>query len=159
MRVLVTGSSGWLGQTLVPKLRREGHDVIGIDPLPSANTHVVGSIVDRELVRTTMRDFAITAVVHAGALHKPQVATHASSDFISVNVEGTLNLLEAAVEPHATVERLVFTSTTSVMISHAISTARRNARGVDHRSHGPAPSSQYLWDLQARRRAPLPAVS
>jgi nucleoside-diphosphate-sugar epimerase len=126
MRILVTGSSGWLGQTLVPQLRREGHDVIGIDPLPSANTHVVGSIVDRELVRTTMRNFAITAVVHAGALHKPQVATHAPSDFISVNVQGTLNLLEAAVEPHATVERLVFTSTTSVMISHAISTASRS---------------------------------
>jgi nucleoside-diphosphate-sugar epimerase len=126
MRILVTGSSGWLGQTLVPQLRREGHEVIGLDPLPSAYTQIVGSIVDRELVRATMRDFAITAVIHAGALHKPQVATRAPSDFISVNVQGTLNLLEAAVEPHATVERFVFTSTTSVMVSHAISAGRRN---------------------------------
>src|SRR5262245_22410279 len=105
MRILMTGSSGWLGRALVPQLRREGHDVIGMDPLPSANTQVVGSIVDRELVRATIRDFAITAVVHSGALHKPQVATRAPSDFISVNVQGTLNLLEAAVEPQAAVER------------------------------------------------------
>jgi UDP-glucose 4-epimerase len=124
MRILVTGSSGWLGQTLVPRLIAQGHEVIGIDPVPAATTRVVGSIVDRELVRATIRDFGIDAIVHAGALHKPHVATHERSSFIAVNVQGTLNLLEEAVALGSKVERFVFTSTTSLMISREIREGR-----------------------------------
>jgi UDP-glucose 4-epimerase len=124
MRILVTGSSGWLGQTLVPRLKRDGHAVIGIDPAPSATTDVVGSIADRGLVRAAMRDFAVEAVVHAGARHKPHVETHARSEFVAVNVEGTLNLLEESVAPGSKVDRFVFTSTTSLMISKEVRAGR-----------------------------------
>lgn len=124
MRILVTGSSGWLGQTLVPRLQQDGHQVIGIDPVPSALTQVVGSIADRGLVRNVMRDHAIEAVIHGGALHKPQVETNDRSDFVAVNVQGTLNLLEEAVAPGSKVDRFVFTSTTSLMISKEIRAGR-----------------------------------
>jgi len=124
MRILVTGSSGWLGQTLVPRLRRAGHAVMGIDPVPAEATEVVGSIADRALVRAIMRDFGATAVVHAGALHKPHVETRSRTEFVAVNVQGTLNLLEEAVAPGSEVDRFVFTSTTSLMISKAIRAGR-----------------------------------
>src|SRR5262245_26855535 len=120
MRVLVTGSSGWLGQTLVPRLRHAGHAVMGIDPVPAATTEAVGSIADRAFVRAVLRDFRATAVIHAGALHKPHVETRSRSEFVAVNLEGTLNLLEESVAAGATVDRFVFTSTTSLMISKAI---------------------------------------
>ena len=117
MRVLVTGSSGWLGTSLVPRLQRTGHDVVGLDPAPGPTTRIVGSIVDADLVRRTVHDHAIEAIVHAGALHKPDVARRPAADFVAVNVHGTLNLLEAAVAPRSRVTRVVFTSTTSLMIS------------------------------------------
>src|SRR5262249_29572756 len=60
----------------------------------------------------------IDAVVHAGALHKPDIARAPAQHFIDVNVTGTLNLLEAAIS--AGNDRFVFTSTTSLMISQAI---------------------------------------
>jgi UDP-glucose 4-epimerase len=124
MRILVTGSSGWLGQTLVPRLQRGGHDVTGIDPVPAPTTRVTGSIADRELVHRLMREQRIQAIIHAGALHKPNIATHGYGDFIDVNTRGTLNLLEAAVAPGSGVDRFIFTSTTSLMISRAIRAGR-----------------------------------
>lgn len=126
MRILMTGSSGWLGQTLLPRLRSAGHDVLGLDPVPAPTTGIVGSIVDRDLVRRTLRELGAEAIIHSGALHKPHVATHARSDFIAVNVQGTLNLLEEAVAPGSAVGRFIFTSTTSLMISQEIRAGRES---------------------------------
>jgi nucleoside-diphosphate-sugar epimerase len=109
MRILVTGSSGHLGEALVRVLRDEGHDVVGLDVLPSPFTAVVGSIADRALVRECVR--GAEAVLHAATLHKPHVGSHARAAFVETNVTGTLNLLEEAVT--AGIERFVFTSTTS----------------------------------------------
>jgi UDP-glucose 4-epimerase len=123
-RILVTGSSGWLGRSLVPRLRAEGHSVVGIDVVPSATTDLVGSIVDRGFVREVMRD--VTAVVHSAALHKPNIVTHSAAEFVDVNVTGTLNLLEEAVASGSVTRSFVFTSTTSLMISAKI--RKGNAR-------------------------------
>ena len=120
MNILVTGSSGWLGQTLVPRLAREGHKVVGLDPDPGPTTTIVGSVVDRALVHRIIREHGIEAIVHAAARHKPHIETHDNSEFVAVNVQGTLNLLEEAVAPGSTVDRFVFTSTTSLMISQKI---------------------------------------
>ncbi len=120
MRILLTGSSGWLGQALAKLLRQCGHEIVGLDPRPSPQTTIVGSIADRGTVRAAIRDFAVDAVVHAGALHKPDIDARERADFIAVNVQGTLNLLEEAVAPGSRVDRFVFTSTTSLMISRAI---------------------------------------
>jgi UDP-glucose 4-epimerase len=125
MRILLTGASGWLGQTLASRLERGGHTVIGLDPVASPTTQIVGSIADRELVRRTMREFDIEAVVHSGALHKPHVETHSRSDFIATNVQGTLNLLEESIAPGSKVGRFVMTSTTSLMISKEIRAGRQ----------------------------------
>ena len=120
MNILVTGSSGWLGQTLVPRLVRDGHKVVGLDPDAGATTSVVGSVVDRALVRRIIRDEGIEAIVHAAARHKPHIETHDNSEFVAVNVQGTLNLLEESVAEGSRVDRFVFTSTTSLMISQKI---------------------------------------
>jgi UDP-glucose 4-epimerase len=109
MQILITGSSGHLGEALVRTLRSGAHRVVGLDRTPSAFTTHVGSIVDRSFVRRCM--IGVDAVIHAATLHKPHVATHTRQDFVDVNVTGTLNLLEEAVA--AGVSSFVFTSTTS----------------------------------------------
>jgi len=86
-----------------------GHDAVGIDIKPSPFTHHVGSIADREVVKSCMH--GVEAVLHAATLHKPHVATHARQDFVDTNVTGTLNLLEEA--SLARVRAFVYTSTTS----------------------------------------------
>jgi NAD(P)-dependent dehydrogenase (short-subunit alcohol dehydrogenase family) len=51
MRILVTGSTGHLGEALVRALGEDEHDLVGPDVLGSDFTSVVGSIVDRACVR------------------------------------------------------------------------------------------------------------
>ena len=109
MRILVTGSSGHLGDALVRVLTDAGEEVVGLDVLDAPQTDVVGSITDRAIVRRALD--GVEAVVHVATLHKPHVGTHARQEFVDVNVTGTLALLEEAVA--AGVGRFVFTSTTS----------------------------------------------
>ncbi len=118
MKVLVTGSSGWLGRHLVPLLKDAGHEPMGLDVVSSAWTDVVSSVTDRDTLDKLFAREKFDGVIHAGALHKPDIARYEQQTFIDVNVSGTLNLLSAAVENHVT--RFVFTSTTSLMISQRI---------------------------------------
>ena len=95
MRMLVTGSSGHLGEALARSLLDLGHEVIGLDVVEGAYTNRLGSICDRALVRRCMA--GVSTVFHPATLHKPHVATHSRQDFLDVNLSGTLNLLEEAV--------------------------------------------------------------
>ena len=118
MRILLTGSSGWLGRFLAPLLRQAGHDPFGLDVAPGRDTHGIGSVADAALVRRLFAEHRFDAVIHAAALHKPDIERYPRQAFVDVNVTGTLNLLEAAVAHGAS--RFVFTSTTSLMITQAI---------------------------------------
>ena len=125
MRVLLTGSSGWLGRYLAPRLRAAGHAVTGLDVAPGTHTDVIGTVADRVLVDRIFAEAKIDAVIHSGALHKPDIARYPAQAFVDVNVTGTLNLLEASIAAGA--GRFVFTSTTSLMISDAIRRAKGDA--------------------------------
>jgi UDP-glucose 4-epimerase len=109
MRVLVTGSSGHLGEALMRVLSADGVDVVGLDVLASSYTTVEGSVADRGCVKRCVQ--GVDAILHTATLHKPHVGSHRREDFVHTNITGTLTLLEEAVA--AGVSRFVFTSTTS----------------------------------------------
>ena len=142
MRLLLTGTSGWLGRFLALRLRTGGHTVIGLDVAPGPDTKIIGSVADRGVVERAFAEHAVEAVIHAGALHKPDIARHPVQAFIDVNVTGTLNLLRAAAE--AEHDRFVFTSTTSVMVTEAIRAEAGNAAAWLDENTGPlAPRNIY----------------
>jgi nucleoside-diphosphate-sugar epimerase len=109
MSILVTGSSGHLGEALMRTLHAEGRDPVGLDVLPSRFTDVVGSIENRAVVARAIK--GARTVLHTATLHKPHVGTHGRDAFVETNVRGTLILLEEA--KRAGVESFVMTSTTS----------------------------------------------
>jgi UDP-glucose 4-epimerase len=109
MTILVTGSSGHLGEALMRTLRASSRSAVGLDVIPGRFTDEVGSIADRACVARAMN--GAHTVLHAATLHKPHVATHAREAFVETNILGALILLEEAAR--ARVRAFVMTSTTS----------------------------------------------
>lgn len=110
MKILLTGSSGHLGDALGRRLQELGHEIVGLDIRSGPFTSLVGSITDANVVAAAMR--GVHAVLHTATLHKPHVVTHSRREFVDTNIVGTLNLLEAAAASE--VGSFVYTSTTSV---------------------------------------------
>ena len=103
---------------MAERLREVGHESLGIDVAPGPSTQVIGSVADAPLVHELFQHSGFDGVIHAGALHKPDIVREAPQAFVDTNVTGTLNLLQSAIESGCS--RFVFTSTTSLMISHAV---------------------------------------
>jgi uronate dehydrogenase len=130
--VLVTGSTGAIGQPLIRYLLGRGHQVRGFArrPTPGLTDYVEGDLTDRDAVRRAVE--GVDTVVHLGAYPNP-------ADFIDVllgpNVVGLYHICEAAVE--FGVERLVLASTVQVTTGH---TFRDRPVKVED---GPAPVNHY----------------
>ncbi len=104
MTLVVTGAAGWFGRALLDLLAAEGvadvralvaapADVPAVlDVLPSAQVHVA-DVTDPEQVVDAFAGLQQCRVVHAaGVIHPRRV-----SDFETVNVGGTSNVLDAAL--------------------------------------------------------------
>ncbi|WP_156763954.1 NAD(P)-dependent oxidoreductase [Mycobacterium sp. 852002-50816_SCH5313054-b] len=137
-RVLVTGSSGHLGEALVRAVHGRGADVIGLDVRPSRWTDVVGSVNDPGLLQEVMT--GVDVVFHTATLHKPQLAFLPSQAFVDTNISGTHCLLGAAVV--AGVRAFVMTSSTTVYGDALVPPSRMPAAWIDE-SVAPIPKNIY----------------
>jgi len=113
MKVLVTGGSGFLGSHVAEQLSRAGHQVRAL-VRKSSNRKFLSTLSNVELAEGSVEDRAsveramqgIDAVVHsAGAV---KALTEAA--FFECNTQGTVNLLEAAIEHAPNLVRFVHVS-------------------------------------------------
>ncbi len=145
-RVLVTGAGGFIGSHLAERLVEKGarvralvhYNALGTwgwldhSPLAGRMEVVAGDITDFGSVRRAARDRQV--IFHLAALIAIPYSYTAPASYARTNLEGTLNLLEAARE--TAVERLVHTSTSEVY-----GTARGVPIGEDHPLQGQSPYS------------------
>jgi nucleoside-diphosphate-sugar epimerase len=95
---LVTGASGFLGQAVMKLLARNAHRAVGLDPRPSATTHILDDLSDRSRLKALLVDEKITHIIHAGGVSGPMVMADDPAGVMAINVVGSLNLLFAAIE-------------------------------------------------------------
>ena len=118
MRCVVTGGCGFIGSHIVDALIRDGCDVAVIDDLSTGNREylnpaaelVEGSVADGDLVRAATE--GATWVFHLAALPRVQQSVDDPIGTHAINVNGTLNVLQAARENG--LERVVVSSSSSV---------------------------------------------
>ncbi|MBN9390610.1 MAG: NAD(P)-dependent oxidoreductase [Chloroflexi bacterium] len=109
MRVLVTGSSGQLGNEVARQLSSH-NQVIGLDLIPGKYTNHLGDFGNLPTLAGLLE--GVETVIHTASLHARHLNTHSKEDFIRVNISSLLQLLEQCVRNE--VKRFVYTSTTSV---------------------------------------------
>jgi len=107
MKVLVTGSAGFIGRALVERLRNEGCAVAGLDKNPSASTDFVCDILDAERLRRVVQDCAPDALVHLAARIDLDEKTDLGG--YAANIDGVENLV-AAVRQTPSIRRAIWTS-------------------------------------------------
>jgi nucleoside-diphosphate-sugar epimerase len=113
----ITGATGYIGHRLAMYLAEQGQQVhilvrnLNSDKVPKHPLiqAFAGDIVDPDSIRSAMQ--GCTQVYHIAALVR--LAHKDPSQFNKVNVEGTRNVLEVALELN--IERCIFTSTTGVI--------------------------------------------
>ena len=114
--VLVTGSSGFLGRAVAERFVAAGHHVIGLDPtkpLDSIVRHVTDDLSDPVRLRELFAGEGITHIIHSGGVSGPMVMPDRPDRVIAINVGGTLNLLQAALD--AKTKTFIFCSSVSAI--------------------------------------------
>lgn len=137
-RVLVTGAAGFLGSSLIEELSRSGYQVRAllhdarqsISFLPQVEA-VVADIRDRERVQEITAGCG--AIVHLAAKVHAMDDCGSEQDYQAINVEGTRNVLDAAVA--SGVGRVVFVSSVKVF--------GEETNGCVDESRAPDPQTPY----------------
>lgn len=112
-RVLITGSSGFIGQHLCRELLDAGYDAWGCDLRPPAGQcaraqFVPCDILDRPRLLALVADLAPAAVIHLAA--RADLNETRRIDGYRANTVGAANLLDA-IQSAPSVSRAIFTST------------------------------------------------
>jgi nucleoside-diphosphate-sugar epimerase len=112
MKIVVTGSAGFIGHALAYVLVEKGHTVLGIDRvmaegLTGGLKQEVCDIRDRAPLIEAFTGFAPSAVVHLAA--RTDLGETKDIAGYAANIEGVRNVV-AAIEASGSVERVVFTS-------------------------------------------------
>jgi len=95
VRVLLAGSTGAIGQSLVPQLRAAGHEVVGLSRSPQADVAV--DLLDRETVLARLEGETFDAVIHQATALASRPATHAQMMRTNLlRTEGTSTLIAVA---------------------------------------------------------------
>jgi nucleoside-diphosphate-sugar epimerase len=121
LKILVTGGAGFIGSNIVRKLVELGHSVRVLDNFATGQRDNLSGYIDSiEMIEGDIRDFwtvakatkDIECIVHEAAL--PSVLRSIDNPLTTteVNINGTLNLLEAS--RFNGVRRLIFASSSSV---------------------------------------------
>ena len=93
MKVVIVGASGFVGKYLAREFEAAGHSTVKAD-IPEVN------LLNAEQVDALIEGAKPDAVVNLAAISSVGASWKSPSDTISVNVNGTLNLLEA-IRKHA----------------------------------------------------------
>jgi UDP-glucose 4-epimerase len=128
-RIFITGGAGFIGTTLAQRLV-EANEIVALDNLHRdalSGTELTdhanfsfhqADVLDADAVQELAR--GATHIVHCAGIAGVDTVLESPVRTMRVNLIGTYNVLEAAMETRETVERLIEFSTSEVFGTHAV---------------------------------------
>ena len=163
MKFLVTGATGYIGVPLAKRLAGESHTVHALyrdetktAPLKNLdNIHLYkGDLLDADSLARAAQ--GCDAVFHAAAFAKAWDKDEQT--FYRLNVQGSLNVLEAAKKAGA--ERFVFTSTAGVISpSNGLASNENTHRKLDYFTHYEASKARAEESLAKQAKGALESIT
>lgn len=117
MKVLVSGSQGYIGTVLVPMLEKDGHEVIGLDSDLYERCTFSGEIPNVQLIKDDVRDVpdhqleGVDAVIHLAGLSNDPLGDYKPELTEDINERASIRL--AMMAKNSGVERFLFASSCS----------------------------------------------
>lgn len=127
MRILITGGTGYIGSHTVVELLQQGHNVVILDNLCNSDQRVVdrieaitrrrpvfveGDVGDTALVKDTLKQHHIDAVIHFAALKAVGESVEQPLLYFRNNVGGAMSLFRAMQD--SDVRTVIFSSSACV---------------------------------------------
>lgn len=108
MKILLTGSSGFIGSALKPALEKQGVEVVPFDlkDNPPQDTRNFADV--KEKIR------GVDGVIHLAAVSRVKLAYENPLDCVNTNIGGTINVLEAARQTQGARPWVIFASSREV---------------------------------------------
>jgi nucleoside-diphosphate-sugar epimerase len=118
MRVFLTGGTGFIGGNVAAKLRERGDEVVALVRSPDKAAKlreagcqlVEGDLSDMAAIRRGLE--GADACIHAAAIYKVGIPKKERRPMVESNVNGTENVLDAAID--AGTNKIVYVSTVGV---------------------------------------------
>jgi len=117
MKVIVTGSHGYIGTVLVPMLVEKGHEVVGLDNDLYERCTFCGVVPDVEMIKMDVRDVqeedvqGFDAIIHLAGLSNDPLGDYQPKLTKEINETASINLAQKAKA--AGVKRFLFASSCS----------------------------------------------
>ena len=108
MRILITGSSGFVGRSLKKKLEKNGVEAISYDLDDNPPNNI------KDFANLKSKAEGIDGIVHLAALAQPKLTRQDPLSCININIGGTANVLEAARLSQNSHPWVIFSSTREV---------------------------------------------
>ena len=140
-KYLVTGGAGFIGSNLVRHVLEKGHEVVVLDNFATGKRENLAEVMDRiELIEGDIRDLDVVrraaagcaVIFHEAALGSVPRSVKEPVTGHDVNVNGTINVLEAA---RSAGQRVIFAASSSAY--------GNQAESPKHEGMVPAPISPY----------------
>jgi UDP-glucose 4-epimerase len=142
MSWLVTGGAGYIGAHVVRAFGEVGLDTVVVDDLSSGHREFVpdgvpfveGTILDTDLLISTLRQHGVEGVVHVAAFKYAGVSVERPLHTYEQNVTGTLSVLRAMQE--AGVDKVVFSSSAATYGTPDVDTVTESTRTAPESPYG-----------------------